>query len=71
MAAWLSEQFKESLAEAVRASAKSYANFLKYMEKDLDGLVGLIKDGEVKDKKQVVKRLCSIMQFASKGKQEK
>ena len=71
MSPWLSEQFKESLPFAIRASPKSYSEYLANVEGELDDFVELIKSEDHRDREAVVKRLSSILHAASTvGKQE-
>jgi hypothetical protein len=71
MTAWLSEQFKESLPSAVRASPQSYGLFLVAVEKCLDAFVRLLKGGILSSREGVVKKLCSILRGAGGHNKDK
>jgi hypothetical protein len=71
MREWLSEQFKESLPYAVKASPKMYSEFLAHIEMNLDAFVRAIKSEQIINREAIVIKFCSIVHGASIGKQEK
>ena len=73
MSSWVNDQYKTNLPAAVLKSPRSFGCFIKGVECALNEWVTYIstESGFVREREDVVKRLCGVMQTASKDTIEK